>query len=431
MPVPADADDDVLRAAARTCACSRETELYLGVLHLRGRRRRARAGGSRRRAATSTRSASATDCGWGRGGSAAVDGAARPAPRAVARLPIDAARAEDGRSRGPRASSACPTRTGRRADVRRGRRSPTTTSTSTAGTRTSTRASTQLAAHLRDGDMLMDYSGGTGILLDRLRLRIFERPVGALIVDASAKFLRVAHEKYARRPARRAAPAALHHARRSACSRSTRCCGPEIYERRVDAIAAVNAIHLYPDLDEVADGVGARAAARRQGVHQLRQPAQPARGEAGEWILDETVWVINDLAEGLVRSDPRYAQYRPVLDDTERMRAHAAHARPRVPQAAPARVLHRRADARGPDGHRRRRGDDRRRRRRVVRAHDGLPRRRARLGRRQRRSSTGAEPTPEAVEDRLAIMRHAIDTIFGGRETFNACWTYITAEKLA
>jgi hypothetical protein len=39
----------------------------------------------------------------------------------------------------------------------------------------------------------------------------------------------------------------------------------------------------------------------------------------------------------------------------------------------------------------------------------------------------GAEPSEEAVRDRMRIMRHAIDTIFGRRESFNACWTYITA----
>ncbi len=51
----------------------------------------------------------------------------------------------------------------------------------------------------------------------------------------------------------------------------------------------------------------------------LRNP----RAAAGEWILDETVWVINDLAEALVRSRPEYAKYRPVLDDEARMAAHA------------------------------------------------------------------------------------------------------------
>ena len=41
----------------------------------------------------------------------------------------------------------------------------------------------------------------------------------------------------------------------------------------------------------------------------------------------------------------------------------------------------------------------------------------------------GEEPSEDAVRDRLQIMRHAIDTIFGGRDSFNACWTYITADE--
>ena len=32
---------------------------------------------------------------------------------------------------------------------------------------------------------------------------------------------------------------------------------------------------------------------------------------------------LNDLAEGLVRSDPRYVHYREAVDDVGRMRAHA------------------------------------------------------------------------------------------------------------
>ena len=47
-----------------------------------------------------------------------------------------------------------------------------------------------------EGDVLIDYSGGTGILLDRLRLRVFDRQVGMVIVDSSPKFLRVALERF-------------------------------------------------------------------------------------------------------------------------------------------------------------------------------------------------------------------------------------------
>ena len=54
----------------------------------------------------------------------------------------------------------------------------------------------ELAHLLSDGDVLIDYSGGTGILLDRLKLRMFDTQVGAIIVDSSPKFLRVALEKF-------------------------------------------------------------------------------------------------------------------------------------------------------------------------------------------------------------------------------------------
>ena len=41
----------------------------------------------------------------------------------------------------------------------------------------------------------------------------------------------------------------------------------------------------------------------------------------------------------------------------------------------------------------------------------------------------GADPTPGALRDRLHLIRHAMETLFGGRPSFNACWTYITARK--
>jgi hypothetical protein len=37
------------------------------------------------------------------------------------------------------------------------------------------------------------------------------------------------------------------------------------------------------------------------------------------------VWAIHEVATGLVRNDPRYAAYRPLLDDEARMQAHVAY----------------------------------------------------------------------------------------------------------
>ena len=53
----------------------------------------------------------------------------------------------------------------------------------------------ELADLLRDGELLCDYSGGTGILADRLLRRRPELRAGVVIVDSSPKFLRLALEK--------------------------------------------------------------------------------------------------------------------------------------------------------------------------------------------------------------------------------------------
>ena len=53
-----------------------------------------------------------------------------------------------------------------------------------------------VAAVLRDGDILVDYSGGTGILVDRLKWRVPASAFGTLIVDSSAAYLRVAIDKF-------------------------------------------------------------------------------------------------------------------------------------------------------------------------------------------------------------------------------------------
>ena len=41
----------------------------------------------------------------------------------------------------------------------------------------------------------------------------------------------------------------------------------------------------------------------------------------------------------------------------------------------------------------------------------------------------GSTATPEAVRDRLALIRHAMDTLFGGRPSFRCCWTYVNGAR--
>jgi SAM-dependent methyltransferase len=424
MPVPVGAGDDYFVPLERL-RTQPGTELYLGVVHVEDG-----AEGARRRIALARRHVEsfgvASDCGWGRGGSTAVT-ELLALHRAVSRpLPGVSGQRSEGFT-WPEGVVRVPDEEWTKADVHEA--GVAYDNVDAHGWYSNlNRLVDSLAAHLRDGDLLMDYSGGTGILLDRLRLRIFDRQVGVLIVDAGAKFLRVAHDKYGDDPL--VALRLLRFLRdEKRLQTLDEVVEPQLLERGVDAIAVANAIHLYPDLAEVAD-VWYRAL--RPGgkifvcTGNLRNPA----AAPGEWILDETVWVINDIAEGLVRADPRYAQYRPVLDDTARMQAHAK-TRDRV-FLKPRTLEQYTSTLNGAGltvtdlGQETIVADVAEWFQFLAAYHDAVL---GWVG--GTKKLDGAEPMPEAVADRLAIMRAAMDTIFGGRQTFNACWTYLTCTKAA
>ncbi len=421
MPVPADRTDDEYFAPLADLALAPETELYLGVLHLGDDIEQAR---ERIDAASRhvTGFGIASHCGWGRGGSNAV------AATIELHRAISAPLADDGgaaRFQWPEGFERVPDDEWTRLPVEE---------TGLAYDNVEghgwysnlDRTVEQLAEHLDDGDVLIDYSGGTGILIDRLRLRVFDRQVGAVIVDASPKFLRVALEKYRDDPllALRLLRFVKDEKRLQALDEVL---GEDLLERGVDAVVAVNAIHLYPDFGEVARVW--HSALRPDGKLFINSGnlRNPTAGES-EWIIDETVWVINDVAEGLVRTDERYAKYRDALEDEARMQAHSDF-RSRVflkPRSldfytealagaglAVEDVGQRTIEASVQEWYEF-----------LTAYHEAV------LGWVGGTKRIEGEPaTKAAVEDRLALIRQAMDTLFGGRSHFDACWTYITCSK--
>ena len=280
-----------------------------------------------------------------------------------------------------------------------------------------------LARSLRAGDLLVDYSGGTGILLDRLKLRIFDLPIGMLIVDSSAKFLRVSLEKFQADP--RVGLRLIRFLRdQKRLQYLDEVLGADLVERGVDTIASTNAIHLYFDLPAT---LASWARSLRPGgtvfinSGNIRNP----RARPNEWILDETVWVINEVAEGLVRTDPRYGAYRASLDDQDRLAAHHAY-RDRVFLAPrPLEFYLGALEAAG--------FTVEQVREETIEAsvddwfelmstyHDAVL---GWVGGTEK--VDGRPPTPAAVEDRLRLIRHSMEILFGGRKDFMACWTYIS-----
>jgi hypothetical protein len=129
-----------------------------------------------------------------------------------------------------------------------------------------------------------------------------------------------------------------------------------------------------------------------------------------------------------VRSDPRYERYRPVLDDTVRMAAHAAQRDKVFLKPRPLGYYTDTLNATGLTvtevGEETIVADVEEWFAFLAAYHDAVL---GWVG--GTKKLDGSDPSPAAVEDRLAVMRAAMDTIFGGRRTFNACWTYITCER--
>ena len=148
------------------------------------------------------------------------------------------------------------------------------------------------------GDILVDYSGGTGILVDRLLARRPALDFGIVIVDASPKFLRLALEKH-----RHDDRIAFRHLRYDRASARLEfldaVLGPALGRHGVDALVSTNAVHLYYDL---ADTLEAWVRALKPGAPVFVQSGNIDNPQAapGTWIIDATVHAIGDVARRLV-----------------------------------------------------------------------------------------------------------------------------------
>jgi ubiquinone/menaquinone biosynthesis C-methylase UbiE len=418
LPVPRERVDETYYAPLGALHLRPETELYLGLVHHTDG-----VEGTARRMEVARRFVSgfgiATECGWGRRPPATVPELLRIHARLSA--PIHEAGRARRRFQWPPGFQRVPDEDWTRQPV------------DTFGLRYDTVENhgwyrnldptvEELVRHLEEGQLLIDYSGGTGILLDRLNLRIFDRQVGMLIVDSSPKFLRVALDKF--RDEERIGFRLLRWLKEDKrLALLDEVMGPELLARQADALASTNAIHLYRDLPET---LASWARVLRPGGRVFVQSGNIRNPQArpSEWILDETVWAIHEVATGLVRNDPRYAAYRPLLDDEPRMQAHVAYrdqvflpVRPLehylrcleeagfTVEAVTARTI----EARVEDWFEF-----------LSAYHEAV------LGWVGASVKVdGRAPGKEAVADRLALIRHAMDTLFGGRPAFRCCWTYI------
>jgi SAM-dependent methyltransferase len=283
----------------------------------------------------------------------------------------------------------------------------------------------ELAAYLQGGMTLIDYSGGTGILLDRLLHRLPDAQVGYLLVDSSPKFLRLALEKLGREP--RVAFRLIQFLKDRKRLELLEEVLPASILGRVGGIVSTNAVHLYYDLG---DTLRSWHGALRPGGRAFVQSGNIANPDAapGTWIIDSTVDHIDAVARTLVGERPEYARFRPSLDDSARMAKYAAlrekfflPVRPLAYYLGELRgagfevekVAARPIEASVADWYEF-----------LAAYHEGV------LGwAGGSRRVDGADPSEETVALRQRLMRAALDRIFDGRPTFQASWTYITCSR--
>ena len=141
-----------------------------------------------------------------------------------------------------------------------------------------------------------------------------------VIVDSSPKFLRVALDRF--RLDERVAFRRLQYLKEERRLQYVdEVLGDTFARHPADVLVSTNAIHLYDDLENTLRAwtrvlkPGGRVRINSGNVRN------PRAGES-EWIIDETVYVVQEVAAGLVRTEARYEPYRAVLEDRERLQAY-------------------------------------------------------------------------------------------------------------
>ncbi len=284
----------------------------------------------------------------------------------------------------------------------------------------------ELRSVVTDGDIVIDYSAGTGILVEQFLKRNPSQQVGFVLVDASPKFLRLALDKLGA-DERTAFRWIQYLKEEKRLQMLDEVLPAPLLKEGAAALCSTNAIHLYYDL---LDTLRAWGRVLKPGATALIQSGNINNPNAAEgtWIIDETVDQLQPLAIDLVRNNDKYESFRASLDDAKRM---TAYDKLRAKYFLPVRPLSYYVDTF------REAGFD------VVNVyehsigalvadwtdflsayHEGVL---GWAGGCQRIDKT--EPSDEAVTLRQELLRDSLAALFNHQPDFLANWTYITCRK--
>ncbi len=285
----------------------------------------------------------------------------------------------------------------------------------------------QVADRLNSNDIIIDYSGGTGIWTRRFLDKIPDsESVGVIIVDSSPKFLRLAYDKF-HDDSRVAFRLIKYLKNLKRLELLNEVIDNSVYQEGVDKIISTNAIHLYYGLDQTLQSW--RDILKTGGeVFVQSGNIRNSKSESGSWIIDETVEEIHQVAIEIVQSCDEYLQYRDCIKDKSYM---IQHDDLRKKYFLPVRDVEYYQDIFANSKFKNVSCDVK-----TILAkvddwysflevyHEGV------LG-----WIGGAEkitqklPTDQSINDRKALMKLAMNKIFNSKDTFKASWTYMVYQK--
>ena len=279
--------------------------------------------------------------------------------------------------------------------------------------------------YFNDDDFIMDYSCGTGIFPERLLKSTVSCP-RILMMDSSPKYLKLSYNKFGNNYKFffRLMKYLKEENRLQTISESM----GEDYKELLDGIICANAIHLYPTISDTIKSWNKLLVKGGKLLINSGNIYNPLMG-ADTKLIDQTVNEISKLSFDIVKENPKYFKYIDLMEDFEYINKHNTL---KDKYFLPIRPINFYTDELIKNGFK------------IVEVktidvgakvdewfdflkvyHEGVL---GWIG--GVNKITGVDPKENEVEDRIDIIKIALNKMFNNKNDFKACWNYIICEKL-
>lgn len=276
-----------------------------------------------------------------------------------------------------------------------------------------------------EDDLIMDYSCGTGIFCERL-LKIKIDSPRILMLDSSPKYLKLSYEKFHRNYKFffRLIKFIKEENRLQTIEESIGTKSSEL----LDGIVCSNAVHLYPNIEDTIKSwhnILVKGGKLLINSGNILNPNM----DSSSVLIDQTVNDIAKISYDIVTNDPKYSKYVDLIQNFEYINKHD---KLRDKYFLPIRPIDFYTEELTKIGFK------------IIEVktenidskvsewfdflkvyHEGII---GWIG--GSKKITGVEPTEEEINDRIEIIKTALNIIFENNNDFKACWNYIICEKI-